>query len=172
MFCQPPRSFGCRATCSALSCFAASACHCPQLPAPAAAGAPQMLWGDHVTACPTSGVLRTRPVPLERAVARVCCEGGRVAMHVRVAEMNVDVPVGIAGVAWRPGGHRHHAREPDPEGRPAQGSQRQRSRSRRPGVSGRQLTRSCLLRGGAASLSSASRLVAGGTARRGSCCAP
>ena len=45
MFCQPPRSFGCRATCSALSCFAASACHCPQLPAPAAAGAPQMLWG-------------------------------------------------------------------------------------------------------------------------------
>ena len=44
--------------------------------------------------------------------------------------------------------------------------------SRRPGVSGKQLTRSCLLRGGAASLFSASRLVAGGTARRGSCCAP
>ena len=73
-----------------------------RMPLPAAAracrcGRPADALGDHVTACPTSGVLRTRAVPLERAVARVCREaGGRVAMHVRVAEMNVDVPVSDA----------------------------------------------------------------------------
>ena len=61
-----------------------------RMPLPAAAR-------DHVAACPTSGVLRTRAVPAERAIARVCREaGGRVAMHVRVAEMNVDVPVSDA----------------------------------------------------------------------------
>ena len=73
-----------------------------RMPLPAAAracrcGRPADALGDRVTACPTSGVLRTRAVPLERAVARVCREaGGRVAMHVRVAEMNVDVPVSDA----------------------------------------------------------------------------
>ena len=73
-----------------------------RMPLPAAAracrcGRPADALGDHVTVCPTSGVLRTRAVPLERAVARVCREaGGRVAMHVRVAEMNVDVPVSDA----------------------------------------------------------------------------
>ena len=60
-------------------------------------GRPADALGDHVAACPTSGVLRTRAAPVERAIARVCREaGGRVAMHVQVAEMNVDVPVSDA----------------------------------------------------------------------------
>ena len=50
--------------------------------------------GDHRTACATSGVLSTRALPLEHAVARVCREAGaRVARHVRLADMNLDVPV-------------------------------------------------------------------------------
>ena len=50
--------------------------------------------GDHRTACATSGVLATRALPLEHAVARVCREAGaRVARHVRLADMNLDVPV-------------------------------------------------------------------------------
>ena len=50
--------------------------------------------GDHRAACATSGVLSTRAVPLEHAVARVCREAGaRVARHVRLADMNLDVPV-------------------------------------------------------------------------------
>ena len=41
--------------------------------------------GDHRAACATSGVLSTRAVPLEHAVARVCREAGaRVARHVRM----------------------------------------------------------------------------------------
>ena len=32
--------------------------------------------GDHRTACATSGVLATRALPLEHAVARVCLESG------------------------------------------------------------------------------------------------
>ena len=47
--------------------------------------------GDHRTACATSGVLSTRALPLEHAVARVCREAGaRVARHVRLADMNLD----------------------------------------------------------------------------------
>ena len=50
--------------------------------------------GDHCTACATSGVLAARALPLEHAVARVCREAGaRVARHVRLADMNLDVPV-------------------------------------------------------------------------------
>ena len=50
--------------------------------------------GDHRTACATSGVLATRALPLEHAVARVCREAGaRVARHVKLADMNLDVPV-------------------------------------------------------------------------------
>ena len=50
--------------------------------------------GDHRTARATSGVLSTRALPLEHAVARVCREAGaRVARHVRLADMNLDVPV-------------------------------------------------------------------------------
>ena len=50
--------------------------------------------GDHRTACATSGVLATRALPVEHAVARVCREAGaRVARHVRLADMNLDVPV-------------------------------------------------------------------------------
>ena len=51
-------------------------------------------FGDHRAACATSGVLAARAGPLERAVARVCREAGaRVARNVRVADMNIDVPV-------------------------------------------------------------------------------
>ena len=50
--------------------------------------------GDHRAACATSGVLASRALPLERAAARVCQEAGaRVARNVRLAEMNIDVPV-------------------------------------------------------------------------------
>ena len=50
--------------------------------------------GDHRSACATSGVLAARALPLERAVARVCREAGAaVARNVRVADMNIDVPV-------------------------------------------------------------------------------
>ena len=50
--------------------------------------------GDHRTACATSAVLATRALPLEHAVARVCREAGaRVARHVKLADMNLDVPV-------------------------------------------------------------------------------
>ena len=54
-------------------------------------------FGDHRAACATSGVLPTRALPLEHAVARVCREAGaRVARNVRLADMNVDVPVADA----------------------------------------------------------------------------
>lgn len=50
--------------------------------------------GDHRAACPNSGVLRPRGVPLERAAARICREAGaRVTTNVRLAHMNIDVPV-------------------------------------------------------------------------------
>ena len=53
--------------------------------------------GDHRAACATSGVLSTRALPLEHAVARVCREAGaRVARNVRLADMNLDVPVADA----------------------------------------------------------------------------
>ena len=45
--------------------------------------------GDHVAACPRSGVLRARGGPLERAAAWVCCEvGAAVATHVLVRDLN------------------------------------------------------------------------------------
>ena len=47
--------------------------------------------GDHRAAL---GVRASRALPLERAVARVCHEAGvRVARNVRLADMNIDVPV-------------------------------------------------------------------------------
>ena len=50
--------------------------------------------GDHRAACANAGVLASRALPLERAVARVCQEAGaRVARNVRLADMNIDVPV-------------------------------------------------------------------------------
>ena len=46
--------------------------------------------GDHRAACATSGALRSRAGPLERATARVCREAGtRVATHVLVSDLNV-----------------------------------------------------------------------------------
>ena len=50
--------------------------------------------GDHRAACANAGVLASRALPLERAVARVCQEAGaQVARNVRLADMNIDVPV-------------------------------------------------------------------------------
>ena len=46
--------------------------------------------GDHLAACPRSGVLRARGAPLERAAARVCREAGAsVATNVLVRDLNV-----------------------------------------------------------------------------------
>ena len=51
-------------------------------------------YGDHRAACSTSGVLASRALPLERAIARVCQEAGaRVGRNVALAAMNIDVPV-------------------------------------------------------------------------------
>ena len=47
-------------------------------------------FGDHLAACPRSGVLRARGAPLERAAARVCREAGAtVATNVLVRDLNV-----------------------------------------------------------------------------------
>ena len=46
--------------------------------------------GDHLSACPRSGLLRARGAPLERAAARVCREpGATVATNVLVRDLNV-----------------------------------------------------------------------------------
>ena len=51
-------------------------------------------YGDPRAACSTSGVLASRALPLERAIARVCQEAGaRVGRNVALAAMNIDVPV-------------------------------------------------------------------------------
>ena len=53
--------------------------------------------GDHRAACANSGALASRALPLERAVARVCQEAGaRVARNMRLADMNLPIPVADA----------------------------------------------------------------------------
>ena len=50
--------------------------------------------GDNRAACANAGVLASRALPLERAIAHVCqVAGARVARNVRLADMNIDVPV-------------------------------------------------------------------------------
>ena len=50
--------------------------------------------GDHRAACATAGVLPSRAIPLERALARVCREAGaRVAQNVRLADMSLQIPI-------------------------------------------------------------------------------
>ena len=67
--------------------------------APAGATRSQRLFlpwhvGRHGAACAVSGVLASRALHLERAVARVCQEAGaRVGRNVRLAAMNLHVPV-------------------------------------------------------------------------------
>lgn len=47
--------------------------------------------GDHRAACPVSGRLKRRSVPMERMLARVCREGGaRVRTNRRVRDLNVS----------------------------------------------------------------------------------
>ena len=78
--------------------LAAARAHAPaaraaQMRLPWAAWSPA---GDHRAACATSGVLSTRVLPLEHAVARVCREAGtQVARNVRLDDM-IDVPVADA----------------------------------------------------------------------------
>ncbi|OLP88685.1 hypothetical protein AK812_SmicGene29924 [Symbiodinium microadriaticum] len=51
-------------------------------------------YGDHRAACATSGILASRAVPIERAIARVCQEAGaRFGRNVALAAMNLDVPI-------------------------------------------------------------------------------
>ena len=53
--------------------------------------------GDHRAACANSGALASRALPLERAGARVCQEAGaRVARNMRLADMNLPIPVADA----------------------------------------------------------------------------
>ena len=53
--------------------------------------------GDHRAACANSRALASRALPLERAVARVCQEAGaRVARNMRLADMNLPIPVADA----------------------------------------------------------------------------
>eukprot|EP00439_Symbiodinium_sp_Y106_P052452 s2766_g7.t1 len=47
--------------------------------------------GDHLAACPRSGLLRARGGPVERAAARICREAGAtVALNVLVRDLNVN----------------------------------------------------------------------------------
>ena len=63
----------------------------PLAPARCRCGRPLDAVGDHVAACPRSGVLRARGGPLERAAARVCREAGAaVATHVLVRDLNLQ----------------------------------------------------------------------------------
>ena len=49
--------------------------------------------GDHHSACPRTGVLRSRGGPLEIAAARVCREAGaRVTMRTRITDLNIPAP--------------------------------------------------------------------------------
>ena len=52
-------------------------------------------YGDHRSACAQVGALARRAGPLERAAARICKEAGaRVASHVALRDLNLDVPAG------------------------------------------------------------------------------
>ena len=47
--------------------------------------------GDHLAACPRSGLLRAKGGPVERAAARICREAGAtVALNVLVRDLNVN----------------------------------------------------------------------------------
>ena len=49
--------------------------------------------GDHRFACAQVGVLARRAGPLDQAAARICREAGaRVAAHVALRDLNLDVP--------------------------------------------------------------------------------
>ena len=51
------------------------------------------VYGDHRSACAQVGVLVKRAGPLEQAAARICREAGaRVAAHVALRDLNLDVP--------------------------------------------------------------------------------
>ena len=144
--------------------------------------------GDHRSACATSGVLATRALPLEHAVARVCREAGaRVARHVRLADMNLDVPVSderrIEVVAnglplWHGSQLALDATIVCPLTRRGESSRMpMSSRGRgspspqRPGANGIRPTPSSSMRGAAGWLLLGLRLAAGSVPRPYSCCA-
>ena len=63
--------------------LAAATCHCRRV---------LDVFGDHWAACPRSGLLRPRTVPLERAAACVCREAGAtVACNVRIRDFNLEL---------------------------------------------------------------------------------
>ena len=52
-------------------------------------------YGDHRSACAQVGALARRAGPLGRAAARICKEAGaRVASHVALRDLDLDVPAG------------------------------------------------------------------------------
>ena len=65
----------------------------PLAPKRCACGGLLDVYGDHRSACAQVGVLARRAGPLERAAARICKEpGARVASHVALRDLNLDVP--------------------------------------------------------------------------------
>ena len=65
----------------------------PLAPKRCACGGLLDVYGDHRSACAQVGVLARRAGPLERAAARICKEAGaRVASHVALRDLNLDVP--------------------------------------------------------------------------------
>ena len=81
-------------------------------------------YGDHCAACATTGVLRARAAPIERAVARICREAGaRVAVNVPLSAHEPLCPghrrppdrsprKRFAALAWGSVGTRRDPRQP------------------------------------------------------------
>ena len=73
----------------------APAAHATSLPLPRGATHPLGNERSQSPVCATSGVLAARALPLEHAIARVCAEAGaQVARNLRLADMNLEAPVG------------------------------------------------------------------------------
>ena len=78
-------------TMSSESCCSADSAYLPL--APKSCGGLLDVYGNHRSACAQVGVLARRAGPLERAAARICKEAGaRVALHVALRDLNLDVP--------------------------------------------------------------------------------
>ena len=96
----------------------------------------------HRAACPRSGRLRTRAVPTERTLARVCREAGAsVRCNAKLREMNIAVSVsdersievlasGVPAHHGAIGGHHFEVRSDNPRGGAADCSLCQRSCAR------------------------------------------
>ena len=69
--------------CCCCGCASGTFCHLQSL---TAADVAKTSLGDHLIACPRSGVLRRRGAPLERAAARVCRRAGATVATCRCKE--------------------------------------------------------------------------------------